>query len=422
MRQPPDPATSRRMFLKFLASSPVLASAGLSLGVLDQLLASGPDGAPDLERLMGHYPQQDEVIASETDALSVFDFHAVAKKVLPPAHYGYLSTSVDDDSMLRVNREGFTKFQLRMRRLIDVSTIDMSTELLGTSWETPIFLCPVAGHMAYNREGEIAVARAARAKGHLQMLSNETSTAVEDVNAARGEPVWFQLYASNEWEGTAAKVKWAEAAGCPALVFTVDLQGGRNTETDQRMKRLDDRQCDLCHDPDRPKPMYEGIARSRWDRPEDMTWDYLTRLKELTTMKVLVKGARTPSSASRTAPMRSSCRTTAAALNPAAGRASSACRKSPTSSAAAFQSSIAASAAALTCSRPSRSARPPSVSGGPIFGAWRHSVRPASRPCWRFCAASSRSSCARLARHRSPGSHAHRSLTTLVDIGGTGTP
>lgn len=290
MRQPVDPAASRRLFLKFLASSPLLASTGLSLGLMDELLASGPAGAPDLERLMRHYARQDDVIASEADALSVFDFHAVAKKVLPPAHYGYLSTSVDDDSMLRVNREGFTKFQLRMRRLVDVSTIDMSTELLGTTWETPIFLCPVAGHMAYHREGEVAVARAARAKGHLQMLSNETSTGVEDVNAARGEPVWFQLYTSNEWEGTVAKVKRAEAAGCPALVFTVDLQGGRNTETDRRMRRLDDRQCDLCHDPDRPKPMYEGIARSLRGRPRDMTWDYITRLKALTPMKVLVKG------------------------------------------------------------------------------------------------------------------------------------
>ena len=70
-----------------------------------------------------------------------------------------------------MNREGFTKFRLRMRRLVDIRNINMSVELFGRRWETPIVIQPTGSQKAFHPEGEVAVARAARAKGHLQMLS-----------------------------------------------------------------------------------------------------------------------------------------------------------------------------------------------------------------------------------------------------------
>jgi isopentenyl diphosphate isomerase/L-lactate dehydrogenase-like FMN-dependent dehydrogenase len=82
----------------------------------------------------------------------------VAKKVLPPAHWGYLATGVDDDLTLRANREAFSSIQIRPRRLVDVSHVDLTTEILGARWEMPLGLSPVGSLKAFHPEGEVAVA------------------------------------------------------------------------------------------------------------------------------------------------------------------------------------------------------------------------------------------------------------------------
>jgi isopentenyl diphosphate isomerase/L-lactate dehydrogenase-like FMN-dependent dehydrogenase len=271
-------STTRRRLLRLLAASPLMA--GLPLR------AQGGPG--------------DDVIASPRDALDVFDFEAVAKKNLLPQHWAYLATGVDDDATLRANRDAFTRYQIRMRPLSDIRGVDMSTEIFGRRWPTPIAICPVASLKGFHTEGESGVARAARAKGHLQMLSTLTSTPVEDVNAARGEGVWFQLYARDRWPETIAMVKRAEAAGCPALVWTVDLLAGSNRETFRRAQPragTHEAFCRNCHD-GLKKPMYAGLPESGTglEGPGEQTvftWDDIKRLRDATSMKLLVKGIQT---------------------------------------------------------------------------------------------------------------------------------
>src|SRR6266849_5588168 len=115
---------SRRRLLQFLAASPLFARDALAEG----LRPSDPaDWAPrDLDKL----------IADPTQALDVFDFEPVMKKNVPPAHFGYMATGVDDEMTLRANREGFRKFALRPRRLVDVSNIDMRTEIFGATYDS----------------------------------------------------------------------------------------------------------------------------------------------------------------------------------------------------------------------------------------------------------------------------------------------
>jgi isopentenyl diphosphate isomerase/L-lactate dehydrogenase-like FMN-dependent dehydrogenase len=195
---------------------------------------------------------------------------------------------------------------LHPRRLVDVSKIDMSVQLLGTKWDTPIVINPLGSQKAFHPEGEIAVARAAKAKGHLQVLSTVATSSIEDVTAARGAPVWFQLYHRQDWAQTRQMLKRAEAAGCPAVVFTVDLIGGSNRETMIREARHDTRTCTNCHVGGAPMPGIRGGAVVADDRRKPMlaglvtetpipdvgwpTWDYVKRIKDTTTMKVLVKG------------------------------------------------------------------------------------------------------------------------------------
>jgi isopentenyl diphosphate isomerase/L-lactate dehydrogenase-like FMN-dependent dehydrogenase len=273
-------SNSRRHFLRLLASSPLLAQIDFAT-----LFAQGGAAA------------QPDIIASVNEALNVLDFEAAARAKLPAWHWAWMSNGGEDGGTIRANREGFEHYAIRPRRLVDVSKVDTSVSLFGKTWETPIFLCPVSGHRLYNPQGEIATARAAKAKKHLQVLSTMTTTPVEEVNAARGEPVWFQLYTRPEWGQTRELVKRVEAAGCPALVFTVDLLGGRNTEMFDRVRLRNQQVCSSCHQGNpvadvSHRPMVNALTQSNPPQPEiaTPTWEYIKRLKDTTSMKLLVKG------------------------------------------------------------------------------------------------------------------------------------
>ena len=102
--------------------------------------------------------------ASAKDALDVMDFEPLARKALPPAHWGYMATGVDDDLTLNMNREAFHHYQLRARRLVDVAAVDLKTEVLGVPWDMPIYISAVGSQRAFHPDGELATARAAKAK------------------------------------------------------------------------------------------------------------------------------------------------------------------------------------------------------------------------------------------------------------------
>ncbi len=271
----------RRQFLRYLAASPLLPAG---LRSLDQIL------------------QDPELITAPEQALNVMDFEPVARKAIPPAHWAYLATGVDSDGNVRANREGFSKFALRPRRLRDVSTIDITTQVLGSPWQTPIFLSPTSSGKAFHAEGELAVARAARTKGYHQVLSTVATCSVEEVTEARGAPIWFQLYPTNDWDVARAMVQRAERAGCTALVVTVDLQENSNRETQVRGARIDARPCATCHGGGdqyanrmRRKPMFAGLDLSRVTvlNPTGLTWESIKRIREMSRMKLILKGILT---------------------------------------------------------------------------------------------------------------------------------
>lgn len=275
--------SDRRRFLGLLAASPLV----VGIPSLTQALAQAPSPRP-----------LEDLIRTAAEALDVFDLEAVARKTIPPAHWGYLATGVDGEETIRANREAFARYQLHTRRFVDVSKMDMSVELFGTKFNSPVFLSPLGAQRAFNVEGEVASAKAARAKGQLQVLSTVSSTSVEDVIAAHGGPVWFQLYTTSSWDITVKLVQRAEAAGCPVVAVTVDLPAGRNTETVARFIRTDTRTCTSCHTDGGPDPrtraMFSGLDMKGVSlNSASLTWDFIKRLKGVTKMKVLIKGLET---------------------------------------------------------------------------------------------------------------------------------
>jgi 4-hydroxymandelate oxidase len=302
-----DKELSRRQFMAFTAGSPLLAAAGVDLRSLRRLLGGNSREQAKALGLLQQVSQEPELIASPADALNVFDFEPVAKKKLPPAHWGYLATGSDGDETIRANREGYARWDLRVRRLVDTSKLDASIQMLGVKWPTPIVINPVGSQRAFHPDGELAVARAAKNKNHLQVLSTVATSSIEDVIAARGAPVWFQLYHQDDWNQTKQIVKRVERAGAPVVVFTADLLGGSNRETMLRERRSDTRTCTNCHQGGPPMPGISGrVNESRDNRrkpaiadlqpdtpiPEigTPTWDFIKRLQDSTTMKVFIKG------------------------------------------------------------------------------------------------------------------------------------
>ena len=275
--------TSRRRLLQFLAASPLLARDALAEGLRP---ADPVDWAPrDLDKL----------IAEPAQALDVFDFEPVMRKNVPPAHFGYMATGVDDEMTLRANREGFRKFELRPRRLVDVSKIDMSVEILGTKYDSPIVIAPTSSNRAFHPDAEIAVAKAANAGNHLQILSAVATTSIEDAIAARGAPMWFQLYTTQRWEIAEGLVRRAEAAGAPVIAVTLDVRSSAKWETFVRLWRTDTRECGSCHGLNTylsRKPNFSGIDLAGVSSTvvTNLTWDLIKRLRDTVKAKLVLKG------------------------------------------------------------------------------------------------------------------------------------
>ena len=283
----------RRQLLKWLSASPLFTLPGIQ-EVLAQEFGKRPD-----PMVWTSNTNIDDLIKSPKDAIYVFDFEPVAFKNVPPAHFGYMASGIDDEITLRANRQSFLKYSLRPRRLRDVSKVDASVNLFGTKWKSPIIIAPTGGNKAYHPEGEVAVARAAKAGGYLNVLSSAAASSIEDVIAARQGEVWYQLYATSSLEVAKQVVRRVERAGAPVLEITVDRNGGRNQETFFRLRKLDTRTCSTCHvhgiGSAQERPNYDGIDLSQVKsmQSSNMTWDFIKQMRDTTKMKLIIKGILT---------------------------------------------------------------------------------------------------------------------------------
>jgi len=230
--------------------------------------------------------------------LSVAEFEALAKSVLPPAHFGYMATGVDDDRTVAWNHDAFSLLEIRASRFVDVSRLDMGVTLFGTRWPMPVYLSAVSGQRAFHPEAELATARACASRSSPMMLSGFASTALEDVVAARGAPVWQQVYPTDDWSVTRGVVERAQRAGAPAIAVTLDTRSGRYNETLVRAMRADTRTCTQCHvnnshDALRKAPLYSDVDVTHVKestQPSNLTPEFLDRLRAIVSGKLVIKG------------------------------------------------------------------------------------------------------------------------------------
>lgn len=237
---------------------------------------------------------------SAAQVLNVMEFEALARDALPPAHFGYIATGADDDRTVVRNHDAFSDYEIRAHRFNDLRNLTTATSVFGAKWPSPLYVSAVSSMRAFHPEAEVAVARAAKTRSIQQMLSLGASAATEEVIAARGAPIWQQLYATDDFSVTQGVVRRAEQIGCTAIALTVDSPGARNVETLKRATLADNRECGACHTPTsrqmwRRAPMFSGLDVSRVTAisPPDITPAYLDKLRALVKGRLIIKGVVT---------------------------------------------------------------------------------------------------------------------------------
>ncbi len=230
--------------------------------------------------------------------INVRDFEELAATRLEATAWDYYRGGAEDEVTLHANLAAFERVRLRPRVLVDVSSVNASTTVLGTSVSMPVLVAPTAYHCLACVDGECATAKAAGAANTLMVMSTLATRRLEDVAAAASGPLWFQLYVYRDRSVSESLVRRAETAGFKALVLTVDaprlgtrerdVRNGFGLPPHLRMANFED-DSDLSAI--NGVPGASGLAthaNALFDT--SLTWEALSWLKGITDLPVVVKG------------------------------------------------------------------------------------------------------------------------------------
>lgn len=229
--------------------------------------------------------------------LNLREYEALARAALSPMAFDYYASGACDELTLRDNEAAFRRRSLRYRVLRGVGERSARGEVLGSPFAFPVLIAPMAFQGLADPAGELATARAAGRAGAPMVLSTLSNVALEEVVAACAGPVWFQLYVYKDRAATAALVQRAEAAGCRALVLTVDapLLGRRERDVRNGFHLPPGLEAKNLH-----AAGYQTLAPSAGESglsayfasllDPHLSWDDVSWLREQTSLPVVVKG------------------------------------------------------------------------------------------------------------------------------------
>lgn len=243
--------------------------------------------------------------ASAVPPVNLQDFEALARRRITRMAYDYIAGGGADEITLRRNRESFDEIRLKPRVLVDVSKLQTKLTLLGQEFAHPILLAPAAYHKLVHREGEIATARGAAAAEATLVVSTFATVAIEPLARASAARLWFQLYCQPDREFTRELIQRAEAAGCRALVVTVDTPVGPIRDREARakfelpagmaMENLTSLTARTGEDDRRHIRMYSAVLDAT------LTWKTVEWMRGLTRLPLILKGILAPEDARQAA-------------------------------------------------------------------------------------------------------------------------
>ena len=213
------------------------------------------------------------------------DYEEAARRKLSKINYDFVAGGAADEITVRWNREAYDRRSLRPRMLVDVSQVDTRVKLFGLDLPHPILLAPGAYQKLLHREGEMATARGAALAEAIFVVSSNATVSIEDIAQVAAAPLWLQLYAQSDPGRNRAIIERAQAAGCKALVVTVDTPaiGPRNRE--QRGGFTLPKGIKL---PMNPQNEQERKVKSH--QRVSLTWKDIEAFRALSRIPVLLKG------------------------------------------------------------------------------------------------------------------------------------
>ena len=216
--------------------------------------------------------------------LTLPEIRRAAKRILPPGPWGYAAGGAETETTLRRNRRAIRRLAIRQRVLRDVRQVDLETTFLGLRLPMPVAVAPMGGLVVFHPQGDCEMVRGAGQAGNLAVVSGVTGWPVEEVAAAAGAPLLFQLYFAGPRSWAQELLGRVEATGTyKAVCLTVDLQVYGRRERDL-IQRYDPRIARmLAPNPQPPDMDYQ--ARLTWD---DVAW-----LQEMLSVPLGLKGILT---------------------------------------------------------------------------------------------------------------------------------
>jgi len=255
-------------------------------------------------------PDEERAVAGTTsgrahlDVVNVHELELLAEQVVDPAAWAYVAGGSGDEHTLAWNPQGWATIRLAPRCLVDVSTLDLSVELLGRTHPHPLVLAPTAAHRLLDDEGEPATRRGAASGQALYIQSTLSTTSVEDVGSAAPDvPWWFQLYIQHDRAFTLDLVARAWDAGAEAIVLTVDTPVLGARDRDRRSDWSLPAGLEYANlvglGPGRPDPLPPHRRLYNQALDAALSWDDLDWLIAHAGLPVLIKGVLRPDDAVR---------------------------------------------------------------------------------------------------------------------------
>jgi len=244
-------------------------------------LAASPllRGQQDPYRPHSRVPSMDEL-------LTTFDFEAIAFAKLPSQTYHYMAHGDGSEHTNHRNREAFDWVKLVPRAVVDVSSVDASTDVLGTKMKFPLLLAPSSGHGALHPEGEVATHRGASRAGSPMILSHGAGFQAEKIMQAGDAPMWFQVYPRETLEDNLPMLEEVQALGYKAITITID-QVASYYERDEHVRHLAQRRGRRGRPAGAEEPSHPyGIRYDRiWYH-----WELFEKLRPYVKVPILAKG------------------------------------------------------------------------------------------------------------------------------------
>src|SRR6188508_1048538 len=157
-------------------------------------------------------------------ALTIEELKTIARRRVPKQFFDYIDSGAWTEQTYRANEDDFKKITFRQRVAVNLENRNLSSTLLGQPVSLPIAIAPVGSTGMTDADGEIKAARAAEKFGIPFTLSTMAICSIEDVAENTTKPFWFQLYVMKDRVFIERLIGRAKAAGCSALVLTLDLQ------------------------------------------------------------------------------------------------------------------------------------------------------------------------------------------------------